>query len=102
MATADRAKQFIPFNALKGFREALEAKEQLPVSRKELSEERLLELDAIVRRIHMDDQLHLICYHGGHYEKITGRAAEISLSGRYIKIAKRIIPFDDIYDIRFM
>lgn len=33
---ADRAKQFIPFDALKGFREALKAEEKRVVERKEL------------------------------------------------------------------
>lgn len=102
MVTADRAKQFIPFNALKGLQEALEAKERLPIPRADLSEEHLMELDAIVRRVREGDMLQLICYHNGHYEKITGRAEKISLPGRYIRITERSISFSDIYDMRFI
>lgn len=102
MATADRAKQFIPFSALKGLQEALRAKEQIPIPRAELSEEHLMELNDIVHRIHEGDLLQIICYHDGCYEKITGRAEKISLPGRYVRIVTRTISFHDIYDIRFI
>ena len=45
MDQANRAKQFMPFDALKGFREALAEKEKLLVPKKELSEERKAELE---------------------------------------------------------
>ena len=37
MDRADRAKQFMPFDALKGFREALKEKEKVTVPKIELS-----------------------------------------------------------------
>ena len=37
MDRANRAKQFMPFDALKGFREALAEKERVTVPKKELS-----------------------------------------------------------------
>ena len=40
-----RAKQFMPFDALKGLREALAAKEHIVVPKIELSEEMLEDLD---------------------------------------------------------
>ena len=40
MSQADRAKQFMPFSALKGFEEALREKEKLVVEKICLSEER--------------------------------------------------------------
>lgn len=42
---ADRAKIFMPFDAVKGFREALAEKERIIVPKTELSEERKEELD---------------------------------------------------------
>jgi len=39
MDPADRAKQFLPFDALKGFREALAEKERTVVPQGELSKE---------------------------------------------------------------
>ena len=40
MERSNRAKQFMPFDALKGFREALEEKERILVPKRELSEGR--------------------------------------------------------------
>ena len=51
MDRASRAKQFMPFDALKGFREALMEKERVYVPKKELSEERKAELDIMLRQI---------------------------------------------------
>ena len=44
MPIADRAKQFMPFSALKGLEEALKTKERQIVDKKELSEELSREL----------------------------------------------------------
>ena len=41
---ADRAKQFIPFDALKGLKEALKEKEKIYVEKKELSEEEIVNI----------------------------------------------------------
>ena len=40
MSRQDRAKQFMPFAALKGYEEALRKKEKITVPKAELSEER--------------------------------------------------------------
>ena len=40
MSMSNRAKQFVPFDALKGFQEAVRKKEKMPVPRKELAEEK--------------------------------------------------------------
>ena len=45
MDRVSRAKQFLPFDALKGFSEALREKEIEYEERKELSEESLVELN---------------------------------------------------------
>ena len=50
MPIADRAKQFMPFAALKGLPEALAAKEKILVQKVELSPEMEEELD---RRMHL-------------------------------------------------
>lgn len=47
---ADRAKLFAPYDALKGYREALIAKEKIIVPRKDLSEEVKDDLDIKFRQ----------------------------------------------------
>ena len=48
MALGKRAKIFSPFDALKGFTEAVEAKDELYVERIELSEDECAELDNVI------------------------------------------------------
>ena len=45
MDVSIRAKQFLPFDALNGFREALAEKEQCPVFKKDLSDDQKEWLD---------------------------------------------------------
>ena len=52
----NRARQFLPFDALKGLQEALREKEIELDERKELSEESIEELSNNL-------QLHFYCYH---------------------------------------
>jgi len=51
----NRAKQFMPFAALKGYEDALREREKIVVSKIELSEERKEELDMKFRQIHKND-----------------------------------------------
>lgn len=52
MALGKRAKIFSPFDALKGFTEAVEAKDELYVERIELSEDECAELDNVIADLH--------------------------------------------------
>ena len=57
-----RAKQFLPFDALKGLQEALKEKEIEYEERKELSEETLNDLDTILNRIEIGNIITLKYY----------------------------------------
>ena len=48
----NRAKQFVPFAAVKGYEEALRAKEKIVVEKIELSEEKKEELDSKLHQSH--------------------------------------------------
>ena len=56
----NRAKQFVPFAALKGYEEALRAKEKIVVEKIELSEEKKAELDYKLQQIQKKDIVKLI------------------------------------------
>lgn len=71
MSIEDRAKQFMPFSALRGLEEALEAKERSITSA-------------------FDSSTHL---------QKTGMAACSDTSNRFLQITDTTIPFDDIDDI---
>ncbi len=55
MSPAERAKQFMPFAALKGYEEALREKEKTVASRIELSGEMKEEPDGKMRQIKRND-----------------------------------------------
>lgn len=77
MDRANRAKQFMPFDALKGFREALAEKERVTVPKKELSEDRKAELDIKLREIHQMDVVTAEYFRNGEYLQVTGEVSGI-------------------------
>ncbi len=99
MDRANRAKQFMPFDALKGFREALAEKERTTVPRKELSEDRKAELDIKLREIHQMDIITAEYFRDGEYLQVTGEVSGIDEISRVLKIAGMGIPMDDISDL---
>lgn len=96
---ADRACQFAPFDALKGFREALKEKERIIVPKAELSEERKDELERKLHAVQSGSLLTVIYYHDGQYEKITGMVSDISETGRSLTIVHTTVFFDDIREL---
>lgn len=96
---ADRAKQFVPFDALKGFREALAAKEHTIMPKAALSEEALEELDYKLRQITPGSILTVIYFQGGEYIKVCGMVSKIDSQKQILTIVNTPIPFGDIYDI---
>ena len=99
MTPADRAKQFLPFDALKGFREALQEKERIIVPKKELSEEEREELDLSFRRVHRGDIIRVVYYHDGEYVEKAGMVAKIEESSRILTVVQTKILFEDILEI---
>lgn len=100
MERADRAKQFMPFDALKGLREALAQKERIIVPRRKLSEEQKEELDRKFLQIKKRDIITVEFFRAGEYVQITGMVSRIDESCRVLKIVNTNIIFDDISDLR--
>ncbi|MEY8517781.1 YolD-like family protein [Lachnospiraceae bacterium 29-84] len=100
MDRANRAKQFMPFDALKGFQEALAEQERILVPKKELSEERQVELDGKLHQIHKMDVITAEFFRDGEYVQVTGEVSRIDEACRILKIAGIGIPFDDLSDLQ--
>lgn len=100
MSPRDRAKQFMPFAALKGYEEALRRKEKITVPKAELSEERGEELDRTLRQVRKNDMVTVIYFCDGEYLKVTGMASRIDGTARLLKVVDTKIPFEDLYDVR--
>ena len=99
MSREDRAKQFMPFAALKGYPEALRQKEKIVVPRAEISEEYAETLDRQLRQIPKNDIVTVIYFCKNEYLKKTGMVSRIDETARVLKIVNTRILFDDIYDI---
>ena len=97
MSVKERAKQFMPFSALKGFEAALREKEKVVVPHAELSEEQKDELDFRLREIKAGDMITIIYFQAGEYIKKTGLVSKIDMSARYIQVVNTKIMFENIY-----
>ncbi len=100
MDRENRAKQFMPFDALKGFREALEEKERIVVPKRELSEEQKEELDFKLRQIHKMDIITVEYFQNGEYVQVTGVVSRIDETSKALKIVNTKIAFEDIVDLQ--
>ena len=103
MNRVSRAKQFLPFDALKGFSEALREKEIEYEEKKELSEESLVELNDIFNQIEIGRSVRLRFYRNGKYIEVLGRVTNIDYIRKKIQIDKNInINTSDIISIIFV
>ena len=106
MSRLDRAKQFSPFAALKGYEVALRAKERVLVPRIELPEEAQAELDRKLHMIAKGDLLTVVYFHRfassdvGEYLQITGKVSRLEPERRILQIANTIISINDIRSLK--
>ncbi|MBE5821826.1 MAG: YolD-like family protein [Clostridiales bacterium] len=97
----DRAKQFLPFDALKGFSDALRKKEIECEKRKILSEEKKEEIAYNLNKIYIGNIVKIIYYYNQKYIEYIGKVEKINLLKREIIFYdKNIIHIDDIFDIK--
>ena len=99
MSMSNRAKQFAPFDALKGFQEALRKKEKMPVPKKELAEEKAEEINEKLKQLTIGKLITVVYYNDGEYIQLTGTVVKIEKNKKYLQMAEIIIPIDDISDI---
>lgn len=79
VSRSDRARQFLPFDALKGLQEALREKEVELDERKELSEESIEELSNKLQMVERGNKVRLVYYHQRKYRQIEGVVIDIKV-----------------------
>jgi hypothetical protein len=97
---ADRAKQFAPFDALKGFREALAEKEHIIVPKIELSDYQKEQLDRKFSYIEPNNIITVVYFHKDEYLKLTGMVSKVDNFEKTMIVVKTKIKFSDVYDIQ--
>ena len=95
----NRAKQFVPFAAVKGYEEALRAKEKIVVEKIELSEEKKAELDFKLHQITRNDIITVVYFYKDEYIKLEGMVSRLDVAARVLKVVNTKIPFEDIYEL---
>lgn len=96
MTLLQRAKQFMPFAALKGFQEMLEETAAYKEGRKRLSEEQLEELDRQLHSMVRGQRVRVVYYTRGQYHQVEGVLDAINHVHRTIKVQGQQIPLSQI------
>lgn len=81
-----RAKQFLPFDALVGFREALKEKETEYEDKKELTEDSYEELENTLNRLEIGKKAKIKYYKNKKYIEKTGVVTKIDYTKKRIEI----------------
>lgn len=98
MPLSDRAKQFLPFAAVKGLTEALEKKERalLRVERIVLSEAHTDELNQKIAQVKKGDIISITYYDENEYVQVTGTFLGINKVYKSVQLSTLEIQFEDI------
>ena len=97
---SDRARQFLPFDALKGFKEAIKERQKIKVEKPELSEEMAIELSYKLNQVKKGMIVKIVHYDNEEYIETFGMVSEFSEVFNYLKIVKKKILFENILDIQ--
>ncbi|MEG0367090.1 MAG: hypothetical protein RR585_09660 [Coprobacillus sp.] len=98
---ADRAKIFLSFDALKGFRDYLKSKERILVSRKELLADTCDELDWKIQQIEIGRMVKIVYYDKQDYVSLEGMVTKLDLeTDKKIMIVDKLIDIKDIVGIQ--
>ena len=95
----ERAKQFLPFDTLKGFKAELRKREIVVVAKKKILEEDARELSYKINQIKKGMIIKVVHYLDGEYLECEGVVSSIDKTSKILRIVKTRINFKDIYSI---
>lgn len=96
MSRLQRAKQFMPFAALKGFETLLSAVARPKEARVELSEDQLEELNRTIQSLVEGDFVRVLYYTGHCYTELVGSIEAIGKPAHSLSMEGMAIAFKDI------
>lgn len=102
IAPDERARQFMPFAALRGYYGLIREAEYTPEPRRPHTEEHSRALSEAAARIRNRDLVCAVYYNGNAYVSITGVVSQISCELRTIRIVKTTIPFKDLWELELL
>ena len=99
MPREERAKQFMPFAALKGYPEALRRREKIVVPKMEASEDYAEELDRKLHQVRIGDMISVTYFCKGEYIRQTGMVSGMDANAGCLRIVHNSIRFEDIWEL---
>lgn len=101
MPRSQRAKQFVPFDAVVGLRKALKEKKKIRLPRKEVCEDIAQEIDRILRNLNIGNIITVVYYDDleENYVQISGVFKKINIQKRIIQLCNNTICIDNIHFI---
>lgn len=94
-----RAKQFMPFAALRGYYELIHEKERVPEERRDLAQEDRERLSRKLAQVRRGAMVTVTYYDGDAYVTTTGLVARVDPDAQALTVVKRQIPYADLLDI---
>ena len=98
MPRSRRAKQFMPFDALRGLKEAIAAKERVIEPRRYPSEDTIAEINATLLGLHKG-QIITVVYYGVYeqvYLQLTGPVTKVDSYWQNLQVGNTTIEFPEI------
>ena len=99
MTIEERAKQFMPFSALKGLDEALLKKEQQFIQKRELCDDEINIINDILSKLEIHSNVQITYYDEEKNKVISGEVEILNKPLRFIKVDSVQIPFDSILNL---
>lgn len=96
---SDRARQFLPFDALRGFKDEIKKRERIVVPFREIAEDRAEVLSRKMNMVKKNMMVKIKYFCDGEYLLKEGIVSIISQTERYIMVVKTKIMFKDVYEI---
>lgn len=96
---ADRAQQFTPFAALKGYYDLIAEKNRVLEPRRELSEEEVRRISEKLALLAKGSMIRVTHYDRDAYVTTEGAISCIDTIRRVLRVVRRDIPFADIVEI---
>jgi len=100
MRRSERAKQFMPFSALKGLAEELEKAEKVLCAPKELLDDEVEELNRRIADIEVGSMVEVEYYHFGEYVTVLGRVKKLDKISRIIRVEDTDIKISNIISVK--
>ncbi len=104
MPNSERAKQFAPFDALKGLQKALRLKEYEHdrSTKGDLDDETILKISEVLKNIKKNNQIYIKYFEKGYYKDGNFTVKNIDVNKKILSIEDKKINFDDIFDLKIL